>query len=93
MIERTQEDIERFNADMRRIAASEPRYILTRMTRDRMVPKRYQRSGWMAFDRYHRQHGQVWPSKAEAQTDVARFNASHLKAVNASTHQESGVTT
>lgn len=56
------------------IKAGEPRYILTRVIRDRMVPKRYQRSGWMAFDRLHTRHGQVWPTKPEAQGDLARLN-------------------
>jgi hypothetical protein len=52
-----------------------PRYVLTRMKADRAVATRYQRSGWMAFDRTHQDHGQVWPSRAEAAKDVARLNS------------------
>jgi hypothetical protein len=50
------------------------RYIVTRMKKDRTVPLRYQRSGWMAFDTRHQRHGQVWPSKAEATADADRLN-------------------
>ena len=53
--------------------ACNARYVVTRMKRDRSTPPRYQHHGWMAFDRYHRQHGQVWPTKAEAQTDADRL--------------------
>jgi len=51
-----------------------PRYIVTRMVKDRAVPKRYQRSGWMAFDTLHKQQGQVWPHRDEAQRDADRLN-------------------
>ncbi len=50
------------------------RYLLTRMKADPAVAKRYRRSGWMAFDTQHTQHGQVWPTRAEAVADVARLN-------------------
>ena len=51
-----------------------PRYILTRMKADRAVAKRHQRSGWMAFDTTHREHGQVWPTRKDAAEDVTRLN-------------------
>lgn len=50
------------------------RYIVTRMVKDRRVPKRYQRAGWKAFDTRHIDHGQVWPTKAEAQADADWLN-------------------
>lgn len=50
------------------------RYIVTRLKKDRTVPARYQRRGWQAFDTSHRSHGQVWPTKAEAQADADRMN-------------------
>lgn len=51
-----------------------PRYIVTRVKKDPKVPKRYQQSGWMAFDTKHVQHGQVWPKKSQAQSDADYLN-------------------
>jgi ABC-type taurine transport system substrate-binding protein len=51
-----------------------PRYILARVKADPSVAKRYQRSGWLAFDTYHKQHGQVWLTRRAAADDVARLN-------------------
>ena len=49
------------------------RWVVTRMKRERSVPKRYQRSGYMAFDTQHHQHGQVWPTRIEAKQDALRL--------------------
>lgn len=51
-----------------------PRYLVTRMVKDPRVAPRYQRSGYMAFDTRHTRHGQVWPTKAEAEADAERLN-------------------
>jgi len=55
------------------------RYIVTRVKKDRAVPTRYQRAGWMAFDTKHQQHGQVWPTKADAVADATRLERAELK--------------
>jgi hypothetical protein len=49
------------------------RYNEEQMKSDPRVPRRYQRSGWMAFDTLHQQHGPVQPTKAEALKDVRRL--------------------
>ena len=49
------------------------RYTITRMAGDPSAPPRYRRSGWMAFDTQHQQHGQVWPTKAEAACEAERL--------------------
>lgn len=46
------------------------RYKVTRMKADKSVPIRYQQSGWMPFDTQHKRHGQVWPTRAEAEAEA-----------------------
>jgi hypothetical protein len=55
------------------------RYTVARIVKDRSVPPRYRQSGWMVFDTKHQRHGQVWPTKAEAEQDAARMNQQHAE--------------
>jgi hypothetical protein len=56
------------------------RYFVTRVKKDAAVPRRYRRAGWLVFDRLHHQHGQVWPTKPEAEAEAALLNTRALLA-------------
>jgi hypothetical protein len=54
------------------------RYLVTRMNEDKSVSPRYRRSGWMAFDTQHKQHGAVWPTHKEAKAEALRMERAAL---------------
>lgn len=59
---------------------TKPRFIVSRVLRDRRAPARYQRSGWVCFDTAHptAQNLGVWPTRAEAQAEADRCNARYV---------------